>query len=298
MCFKPLWGDLMAEIVIDKLRYRYPETENLALDGISCEISQGEFIGVIGRNGSGKSTFAQALLGLVPNFYHGAYGGSVNIGGLNVKESSVDELCQKVGLVFQNPFNQITGSKLSVYEEIAFGLENFGVAPDEMQRRIDEVMDRLGIADLAKRTPYDLSGGQMQRMALAGIMVMQPDVIVLDEPTSQLDPQGASEVFDAVGALKNQGKTIIMVEHKMEQIAAYSDRVMLLDAGKLIAMDKPKAIFSRDDLAQHGISAPIYTQICHELSIRGSDGLFPVTLGETRALLERDLRENVSDEAH
>ncbi len=156
----------MIEVVVDKLRYRYPETKNLALDNISCEINQGEFIGVIGRNRSGKSTFAQALLGLAPNFYHGAYGGIVSIGALNVKESSVDELCQKVGLVFQNPFNQITGSKLTVYEEITFGLENFGVAPDEMRRRIDEAMDRLGIADLADRAPYDLSGGQMQRVAI------------------------------------------------------------------------------------------------------------------------------------
>ncbi|MCI1934325.1 MAG: ATP-binding cassette domain-containing protein [Atopobiaceae bacterium] len=284
----------MAEIVINNLRYRYPETTRLALNGITCQIHQGEFIGVIGRNGAGKSTFSQALLGLVPNFYHGAYGGSVTIDGVNVKESSVDELCQKVGLVFQNPFNQITGSKLTVYEEIAFGLENFGVPSDEMHRRIDNAMELLDISELKNRVPYDLSGGQMQRMALAGIIVMEPEVIVMDEPTSQLDPQGSEEVFRAVRALKNQGKTIIMIEHKIEKIAAYSDCVMLLDDGKLVAMDTPKVIFSRDDLAKHGVCAPTYTQICRELNIRDRNGLFPVTLEETRALLDADMKERVS----
>jgi len=280
----------MAEIVINNLRYRYPETARLALDSISCEIHQGEFIGIIGRNGAGKSTLSQAMLGLVPNFYHGAYGGSVTVDGINVKEDTVDDLCQKVGLVFQNPFNQVTGSKLTVYDEIAYGLENFGVAPDEMRRRIDSAMELLDISQLKDRAPYDLSGGQMQRMALAGIIVMEPEVIVMDEPTSQLDPQGSEEVFRAVSALKDEGKTIIMVEHKIEKIAAYSDRVMLLDDGKLVAMGTPKAVFSRDDLAEHGVVAPTYTQICRKLGIRDREGFYPVTLEETRSLLESDMK--------
>lgn len=276
----------MAEIKVENLKYRYPDTEKLALDGITCDIKPGEFIGVIGRNGSGKSTFCQALLGLVPNFYRGAYGGKVFVDDVEVRNVEVDELCQKVGMVFQNPFNQVTGSKLSVYEEIAFGLENFGIPRDEMKKRIDDSLELLDIAKYRDRAPFDLSGGQMQRMAIASIIAMQPEVIVLDEPTSQLDPQGSEEVFKAVAKLSEKGITVIMVEHKIEKIAAYSDRIMLLDDGKLVDINTPQEIFSRDDLMEHGVAAPAYTRICKELGLKvpGTD-YYPVTLEEARQLL-------------
>lgn len=276
----------MAEIKVENLKYRYPDTEKLALDGITCDIKPGEFIGVIGRNGSGKSTFCQALLGLVPNFYRGAYGGKVFVDDVEVRNVEVDELCQKVGMVFQNPFNQVTGSKLSVYEEIAFGLENFGIPREEMKKRIDDSLELLDIAKYRDRAPFDLSGGQMQRMAIASIIAMQPEVIVLDEPTSQLDPQGSEEVFKAVAKLSEKGITVIMVEHKIEKIAAYSDRIMLLDDGKLVDINTPQEIFSRDDLMEHGVAAPAYTRICKELGLKvpGTD-YYPVTLEEARQLL-------------
>lgn len=276
----------MAEIKVENLKYRYPDTEKLALDGITCDIKPGEFIGVIGRNGSGKSTFCQALLGLVPNFYRGAYGGKVLVDDVEVRNVEVDELCQKVGMVFQNPFNQVTGSKLTVYEEIAFGLENFGIPRDEMKKRIDDSLELLDIAKYRDRAPFDLSGGQMQRMAIASIIAMQPEVIVLDEPTSQLDPQGSEEVFKAVAKLSQKGITVIMVEHKIEKIAAYSDRIMLLDDGKLVDINTPQEIFSRDDLMEHGVAAPAYTRICKELGLKvpGTD-YYPVTLEEARQLL-------------
>lgn len=282
----------MVAIRIRNLKYRYPYTKTPALNNISCDINRGEFIGVIGANGAGKSTFSQALLGLVPNLYHGAYAGTVEVEGLNVQTTPIDVLCKKVGLVFQNPFNQITGSKLSVYEEIAFGLENMGVPLVQMRSRVEHVMDLLDISSLANRYPYDLSGGQMQRMALAGVLVMQPNIIVLDEPTSQLDPKGSEEVFKAVEALKAQGKTIIMVEHTIEKIAQYSDRVMLFYEGKLIAFDSPRKIFSRDDLFQYGVEAPVYTQICKQLSLCESDGLYPVTFERAYQLLQRNQKGN------
>lgn len=268
----------MVAVRINHLKYRYPYAKTLALNNISCEIAAGEFIGVIGANGAGKSTLAQALLGLVPNLYHGAYGGSVEVDGCNVKTTSIDTLCRKVGLVFQNPFNQITGAKLTVYEEIAFGLENLGIPQKEMNRRVENIMELLRIDDIRNASPYDLSGGQMQRMVIAGTLVMQPDIIVLDEPTSQLDPQGAKEVFSAAEALKQQGKTIIMVEHKMEKIAQYSDRVMLLSGGSLIDFDTPQRIFSREDLETYGVHPPVYTQVCKELSLRCTNGLYPTML--------------------
>lgn len=278
----------MAEIRIENLKYRYPYTKKLALDGITCEIKQGEFIGVIGRNGSGKSTFCQALTGLVPNFYRGAYGGKVFIDNIKVDTVGVEEICQKVGLVFQNPFNQVTGAKLTVYEEIAFGLENLGIPRDEMIRRVDEAIELLDIAKYKDRHPFDLSGGQMQRMAIASIIAMQPEVIILDEPTSQLDPQGSEEVFQAVQKLSKKGITIIMVEHKIEKIAAYSDRVILLDEGKLIDMDTPQKIFSKENLHEYGVEAPIFTKICKGLGIRNNKTLcYPVTLEEAKEVLAK-----------
>lgn len=278
----------MAEIRIENLKYRYPHTKKLALDGITCEIKQGEFIGVIGRNGSGKSTFCQALTGLVPNFYRGAYGGKIFIDNIKVDTVGVEEICQKVGLVFQNPFNQVTGAKLTVYEEIAFGLENLGIPRDEMIRRVDEAMELLDIAKYKDRHPFDLSGGQMQRMAIASIIAMQPEVIILDEPTSQLDPQGSEEVFQAVQKLSKKGITIIMVEHKIEKIAAYSDRVILLDEGKLIDMDTPQKIFSKENLHEYGVEAPIFTKICKGLGIRNNKTLcYPVTLEEAKEVLAK-----------
>lgn len=275
----------MVAIRIRNLKYRYPYTKTPALNNISCDINRGEFIGVIGANGAGKSTFSQALLGLVPNLYHGAYAGTVEVEGLNVQTTPIDVLCKKVGLVFQNPFNQITGSKLTVYEEISFGLENIGIEQSEMQSRVEKIMEMLNIAHLKDCSPYDLSGGQMQRMSIAAILVMQPEVIILDEPTSQLDPKGSEEVFKAVESLKNQGQTIIMVEHKMEKIAQYSDRVMLLSEGKLIDFDTPQKIFSREDLEEYGVNPPIYTQICKKLSLKSSNGLYPITLEQTSRIL-------------
>ncbi|RFT42678.1 energy-coupling factor ABC transporter ATP-binding protein [Bifidobacteriaceae bacterium N170] len=275
----------MEAIHIEHLKYRYPYSKTLALNDISCDIHKGEFIGIIGANGAGKSTLSQAILGLVPNLYHGAYGGKVEVDGLNAKTTPIDSLCKKVGLVFQNPFNQITGSKLTVYEEISFGLENIGIEQSEMQSRVEKIMEMLNIAHLKDCSPYDLSGGQMQRMSIAAILVMQPEVIILDEPTSQLDPKGSEEVFKAVESLKNQGQTIIMVEHKMEKIAQYSDRVMLLSEGKLIDFDTPQKIFSREDLEEYGVNPPVYTQICKKLSLKNNNGLYPITLEQTSRIL-------------
>lgn len=276
----------MKKIVVDNLKYRYPLTEELALKGVSFEIEQGEFIGVIGRNLSGKSTLCQALVGLVPHFYRGAYGGHVFIDGIEVGETEVSELASKIGIVFQNPFTQVTGSKLTVYEEIAFGLENLGISREEMKKRIDYSLELLNIYKYKDRNPFDLSGGQMQRMAIASIIAMRPEVIVLDEPTSQLDPQGSEEVFKAVQSLSGEGMTIIMVEHKMEKIAKYSDRVMLLDHGELVDFDTPQKIFSREDLAAYGVEPPAFAKICMGLGIRNkATGLYPVTLEEAHDLV-------------
>jgi len=279
----------MKIITVEHLKYKYPLSDKLALDDISFEIEQGEFIGIIGQNGAGKSTLCQALVGLVPNFYKGSYGGTVLVNGINVSKTEVSEVASHVGLVFQNPFNQITGSKLTVYEEVAFGLENLGLPVEEMKRRIDNVLNLLGLYEFKDKNPFDLSGGQMQRLAIAGIIAMQPEVIVLDEPTSQLDPQGSEEVFRVVQRLSEQGMTIVMAEHKMEKIAAYSDRVMLLHDGKLIDFDTPKKVFSREDIEEYGVITPVYTRICKNLDIKDENGFYPITIDEAHERLEKIL---------
>jgi len=267
----------MSLIQVEHLKYRYPHTKKLALDDVSFSIEQGEFIGVIGGNGSGKSTLSQALVGLVPQFYIGAYGGKVLIDGMDASTTPIAKLCQKAGLVFQNPFNQLSGSKDTVYEEIGFGLQNLGIEREEMHRRIKEAMELLDISQYRDRNPFDLSGGQMQRAALASILVMKPEIIILDEPTSQLDPMGSEEVFRAVEQLTQSGITVIMIEHKMEKIAAYCNRVMLLNDGKLVDFDTPERIFARDDLLELGVKPPVTVEVCKALKIQHADGTYPVT---------------------
>lgn len=276
----------MKKIIVEHLKYRYPTAKKLALDNLSFEVKEGEMIGVIGRNGAGKSTLCQALVGLVPHFYRGAYGGKVLVAGLEVMKSSVSQLSTKAGIVFQNPFTQLTGSKWTVYEEVAFGLENMGVPRREMMDRIDIALQLLGLDKYKDRNPFDLSGGQMQRLAIACVIVLKPEIIVLDEPTSQLDPQGTEEVFRAIQQLRGEGMTVILAEHKMEKIARYCDRVMLLDQGRLIDFAPPAALFSRADLMQYGVAPPVYTRVCRELNARreGSSH-FPVTSEEACEVL-------------
>jgi energy-coupling factor transport system ATP-binding protein len=276
----------MKKIVVENLKYRYPLSKDLALKGVSFELEEGEFIGIIGRNLAGKSTLCQALVGLVPHFYKGAYSGKVEVSGMSVLNSNISELSQKIGIVFQNPFTQITGAKLTVYEEVAFGLENMGIERKEMVKRIEYVLHLLDLEKYKDRNPFELSGGQMQRLAIASIIAMKPEIIVLDEPTSQLDPQGSEEVFKAVQSLSKEGITIIMVEHKVEKIAQYTDRVMLMSDGVIVDFGSPQKIFSKDDLLDYGVQAPVFTRVCKSLNIRNKDtGLYPVTLSEAHELM-------------
>ncbi|EKN69783.1 ABC transporter [Neobacillus bataviensis LMG 21833] len=276
----------MKKIVVEGLKYKYPLSDKLALNDLSFEVNEGEFIGIIGKNSAGKSTVCQALVGLVPHFYKGAYGGKVLVDGLEVKNSSIADISLKVGMVFQNPFTQVTGSKMTVYEEIAFGLENIGLPRPVIIERIDYVLDLLKIEQVKDHNPFDLSGGQMQRMAIASIIAMQPDILVLDEPTSQLDPAGSEEVFSAIQKLSKQGITVVLAEHKMEKVAQYCNRVLLLHEGKMVDFDTPEKVFSRKDLEDHGVVAPVYTRLCKALGIKkaGSD-CYPVTLEDAEKAL-------------
>lgn len=275
----------MSVITVENLRYRYPHTKELALDGLDFSVEKGEFIGIIGENGAGKSTLSQAIMGLVPQFYKGAYGGMVTVDGIEAGKTPVEQLCGHVGLVFQNPFNQLSGAKDNVYEEVAFGMQNLGVPAEEMKKRVEEALKLLDIWQYRDRNPFDLSGGQMQRVAIASVLVMRPDVMILDEPTSQLDPEGSDEVFRAVETLIGSGITILMIEQKIEKLAAYCDRILLLHKGKQIAFDTPQKVFSMPDLNDYGIQASAFTRICKAEQVTLVDGTYPVTVKEAAEVL-------------
>ncbi|MBE3575827.1 MAG: ABC transporter ATP-binding protein [Firmicutes bacterium] len=279
----------MALIEVQDLRYRYPDQQGLALDGISFSVEPGEFVGIIGPNRAGKSTLCQALVGLVPHFYKGAIGGRVVADGLDVHKHPVAEVARRVGLVFQNPFTQISGAKFTVYEEVAFGLENAGVPREEMIPRIEEALRLLGLEELKDRSPFALSGGQMQRLAIASVLAMRPKVLVLDEPTSQLDPEGTGEVFAAMAALCRQGMAVVVAEHKVERLAPLAGKILVLHAGRRVAFDSPRRVFAREDLPALGVAVPPVTEAARRLGWRFEDGTYPVTTEEAEELARKNL---------
>ena len=271
----------MSLIEVKDLKYRYPGTTELALDGVSFTVEKGEFIGIAGENGAGKSSLSQALLGLIPQFYKGAYGGSVTVCGMDARSTPVSELCRHVGLVFQNPFNQLSGAKDTVYDEVGYGLQNLGFSPEEIRARVESVLRCFGIWEYRDRNPFDLSGGQLQRVAICSVLAMKPDVLILDEPTSQLDPEGSEEVFHTVDELTKMGITIIMIEQKIEKLAGYCDRVLLMHQGHVVDYDTPRKIFSREDLYDLGVNPPAYTRFARANALVFEDGTLPVTHAET-----------------
>lgn len=271
----------MSLIEVKDLKYRYPGTTQLALDGVSFTVEKGEFIGIAGENGAGKSSLSQALLGLIPQFYKGAYGGSVTVCGMDARSTPVSELCRHVGLVFQNPFNQLSGAKDTVYDEVGYGLQNLGFPPEEIRTRVESVLRCFGIWEYRDRNPFDLSGGQLQRVAICSVLAMKPDVLILDEPTSQLDPEGSEEVFHTVDELTKMGITIIMIEQKIEKLAGYCDRVLLMHQGRVVDYDTPRRIFSREDLYDLGVNPPAYTCFARANALVFEDGTLPVTHAET-----------------
>jgi energy-coupling factor transporter ATP-binding protein EcfA2 len=273
----------MAFVNLQNVTYQYPLTKTPVLQDINLQVQEGEFVALIGPNGAGKSTLCYALGGFVPHFFKGEFSGSVEVAGKKSVDSSLDEWVLNVGLAFQNPFNQISGAKYTVFEEIAFGLENTGVRREEMKLRVEQAMAQTGIADLADRSPYSLSGGQQQRVALTSILVMRPRLLVLDEPTSQMDPVGTREVFGVIRSMAEQGMTVVMAEHKMEWIAHFADRVIALKDGAIFLEGTPREVLTSDGLAENGFGLSRYTSAAREARRRNqwrAGTPLPVTLDQ------------------
>lgn len=272
----------MAIVNLQNVTYKYPITDAPVLHNINLQVEEGEFVAVIGPNGAGKSTLCYTIAGFVPHFFKGELSGTVEVAGQESSKSNLHEWVLNVGLAFQNPFNQISGAKYTVFEEIAFGLENIGVPREEMKQRVADAMQLTGIGDLADRSPYSLSGGQQQRVALTSILVMQPKVLVLDEPTSQMDPIGTREVFGVIRKMAERGMTVIMVEHKVEWIANFADRVVALHEGQVLLEGKPQDVLTSDLLPEKGLGISRYTSVARqarELRLWKKDQL-PIKLEE------------------
>jgi energy-coupling factor transporter ATP-binding protein EcfA2 len=272
----------MAIVNLQNITYRYPLTDSPALQNINLQVQEGEFVAIIGPNGAGKSTLCYTLAGFVPHFFKGELTGTVEVAGVESHNSSLSEWVLNVGLAFQNPFNQISGAKYTVFEELAFGLENIGIPREAMKARVEEAMKLTGISDLADRSPYSLSGGQQQRVALTSILVMQPKVLVLDEPTSQMDPIGTREVFGVIRSMAERGLTVILAEHKVEWIAQFADQVIALKDGQILLEGTPSQVLTSPLLSENGFGVSRYTSVARKAKEMGlwKKGRLPVTLDE------------------
>jgi len=276
-------------IHVENLTYAYPTGTGPALRGISLDVPEGQFLALVGSNGAGKSTLCYALSGFVPHFYNGDYTGRVVAAGHDVGNTKLGDLAGEVGLVFSNPFNQITGACYTVREEVAFGLENLGVPREEMILRVEDAIEMAGLGGLGDRSPYALSGGQQQRLAIASVMVMNPRVLILDEPTSQLDPVGSREVFELLDSLsRNGGATVVLVEQKLEWIAVHADRVIALHEGQILADGDPRGVLASAEVERMGVGSTRYTQAARRFRRREPkevDGILPVTLEQAAEYL-------------
>jgi len=274
------------------LMYTYPSGTKRALEDVSITIERGEFVVLTGPSGCGKTTLCRCFNGLVPHFYGGKLEGNVLVTGLNVHEHSIYELARHVGLVFQNPENQLFA--LSVEKDVAFGLENLGVPRDEMKKRVNWALQTTDIEDLRERAPHELSGGQQQRVAIACVLAMQPDVMVLDEPTSFLDPLGAQRIFEVINELnKNLGITVVLVEHRLDLAARYADHVIIMDEGRVMLDGKPREIFKLEKARLMGIGIPKATRLYQVLEKSGVHlGKVPITSEEATQILKEVLNRD------
>lgn len=277
-------------IELKNVSFKYELQEEKTIKNLDLYVKQGEFVGIIGKNGSGKTTLCNIIRGIIPDFVQGKIKGDIIIDNKNIDDIERREMAELVGFVFQNPFSQISGIKKTVFEEIAYGLENLGVPREEIRQRVTDVIKLLKIEDLQDKNPNELSGGQSQRVAIASIIVMNPKVLIFDEPTSQLDPLGTEEIFDILKLLKSQNKTIILVEHKIDLIAEYADRVVVMDDGEIIFNGETHEVLSNDKIEQHNVSMPIVSKLAYKLN-EEKPGFFkniPITLDECKKELEEN----------
>ena len=261
----------MQALKVEDYTFSYLDAKNPALASINLEIEKGEVAVLAGQSGCGKSTLLKSIVGLIPHMYSGSWSGRVIVDGAEVAKTKISELAKKVGFVFQNPENQIF--MFSVERDIAFGLENLALPKEEMRKRVDESLSLLNLKSLADRAPHELSDGQKQRTAIAGVLAMKPSILILDEPTSLLDPYTAHGVIGTVQKLnKNLGITVIIVEHRLDLVSRIASRLVIMENGRIVANDAPKKVYSNLE-ALRSVGMPLMASLHRELGGRGPSPL-------------------------
>jgi energy-coupling factor transporter ATPase len=274
------------------LTYTYQGATKPSIREVSIKIEKGEFVILTGPSGCGKTTLCRCFNGLIPHFYTGTLNGTINVANLDVTKHQIHELARHVGFVFQNPENQLFA--LSVEKDVAFALENLGTPRAEMQERIEWALKAVGAYELRERAPHELSGGQQQRVAIASVLAMQPNVMILDEPTSFLDPLTAKKIFEVIAELNEQlGITVILVEHRLDLTAQYADHVIIMDEGKVVLDGNPRDIFNSEEARLIGVGIPKATRL---FQILKEDGIniksVPISSAEAAKALRRILKHD------
>jgi len=272
-------------IEVRNLSFRYLGSSNYALKNVNLDVRPGEFIVLAGRSGCGKTTLLRCLNGLIPHFYEGDFEGKVLVDGKDTSENPPHILSQIAGMVFQNPDSQLFA--LTVEADVAFPLENLGLPREIIRKRVDWALKILGIEELRNRSPFELSGGQKQKVAIASVLAMKPRVLLLDEPTSSLDPLSAKNLIDSILELnKREGLSIVISEHRLELLLPYADRLIIMDEGRIIYDGDPRDVLEKD-LMPYGISTPSVSEVAkHVNALKG-----PLRFGEIPLSVEEFVNE-------
>ncbi|MCL2358369.1 MAG: ATP-binding cassette domain-containing protein [Nitrososphaerota archaeon] len=279
----------MALIETKGLTYTYPGTSKPSIHDVSIKIEKGEFVLITGPSGCGKTTLCRCFNGLVPHFYQGEIKGEITVAGINTLDQHTYEIAKHVGLVFQNPENQLFA--LSIEKDVAFGLENMGTAREEMRKKVDWALHQTGIYDIRERSPHEISGGQQQRVAIASVLAMEPEIIVLDEPTSFLDPLSAEKIFDVIYKLnKEQGITVVLVEHRLDLTAKYTNHLIVMDQGTVRLEGDPRDILSNEETRRIGVGIPKATLLYQMLKKENCN------LGNKTPLGSEELADQILEE--
>jgi energy-coupling factor transporter ATPase len=281
----------MAIIETKNLTYTYPGGTKPSISDISIKVEKGEFVLITGPSGCGKTTLCRCFNGLIPHFYQGELKGEISVAEMNTTKHQTHEMAKHVGLVFQNPENQLFA--LSIEKDVAFGLENLGVPREEMRKRVDWALKQTDIYDLRERSPHEVSGGQQQRVAIAAVLAMQPEIIVLDEPTSFLDPLSAEKIFEVIYELNKKFRiTVVLVEHRLDLTAKYADHIIIMDEGKVCFDGNPREILSTEETRLIGVGIPKATLLYQILRKEGMNlsNVAPLSSEELATLLLEALK--------
>ena len=289
----------MTEIAFDDVSITYATAADPAVSDVSVEIDAGSLVGITGPSESGKTTFCRALGGFVPNFFDVSLDGSVRVAGIDVGRATIADLGETVGYVFENPNDQLTGAATSVRDEIAFGLEQRGVDGDALRPRIASALSTVGVEHLVDRDLDALSGGQLQRVALASVLALDPEILVLDEPTSRLDPAGTDAVFETAATLRDEGYTVVAVSQHLRKLASVADRLLVFDEGGLVRNGPPRSVLADRDLDPI-LRVPLTVRIARRLRDDGTIPAgcpLPLTVSALRQQIDRSVADgSASDE--